>query len=706
MEPDASRSDEPSVGDPAPPSAAVAPTAGYGTEGEERLAGEPESAERKYGHLHPLTLLSRAAGLLLLEGASVGLFFWEAFTSEALRDYVRSNKLPSQDRRSLILYMVLGAAFFLLAGLVTLVRRRRSAPIPLFVASMRLAPVSLAAFLPLLFNWRLWENRNLPYLALLSLVALGAQRAAYLYFLAGSLPGAPAREAGSVLNAMIRGISARLRAASSWLPSLLVTAFFTWYATFFSYYTVLNHRSLRTASFDLGLEHNIIWNALHGGHLIISSPLCGPGCSHFGYHATFFSYIVALFYAPYQQAETLLVFQAIVIAAAAFPLFFYARRQIGAWPACLIACMYLLYAPVHGSNLYDFHYPPLAALFIWSVLYFVEEERYRWAAVAVLLSLSVREDMSIGVAIIGAFFVLTGHRSRAGLLLALIGVSYFVTMKFFVMPRALGAPAFAYFYQQLLPEGETGFTGILKTIFGNPVFTLSKLLEREKLVYFLQIMAPLAFLPWRRPIGWLFIVPGLLFTLLSTGYKPTIQISFQYTAHWTVYLFIASVIALAWLQRPRFPGDLEGPVRKKAWLAAMALAMLSTSYQHGALLQHNNVRGGFGKYRFERTVVEARDYAALYSLIRKVPPLSKIASTENIVPHVSARPDSYTMRIGVFDAEYLLFPDHVGRNEWIHLGPALKQGGYGVIDKAGPFFLAKLGAPTDRNKVVIRRIRH
>ena len=37
----------------------------------------------------------------------------------------------------------------------------------------------------------------------------------------------------------------------------------------------------------------------------------------------------------------------------------------------------------------------------------------------------------------------------------------------------------------------------------------------------------------------------------------------------------------------------------------------------------------------------------LYALIAKVPPLAKISSSENLVPHVSSRPDSYTARVGV-----------------------------------------------------------
>jgi uncharacterized membrane protein len=559
----------------------------------------------------------------------------------------------------------------------------------------------------LLFNWRLWEGNDLTYVALALLVALGAQQAFSTCFSATFIEQSPATPFSPIGQYLERRLGRSVNAWARYLPILIVGAFFLWYAIFFSYYTILNHRSLRTASFDLGLENNIIWNAVHGGKLLISSPLGGPGCSHLGFHATFFSYVVALFYAFYQNPETLLVFQSVVIAAAAFPLFFYARRHIGAWSACLVACAYLLYAPVHGSNLYDFHYPPLSIFFLWSTLLFIDSGRYLFAALTIALSLSIREDVSFGIVIIGAFFVLSGYRPRAGFVMAAVGLFYFAVLKFIVMPRALGGDsAFTYVYKNLLPAGESGFGGILKTLFGNPAFTLSTLLERDKLIYFLQIMGPFAFLPLRRPIGWLFIVPGFIFTLLSTGYSPVIQISFQYTAHWTTYIFIAIVVTLAWLQRPHYPGDRLGLVRKNAWLAAIALALLTNSYQHGALLQQNTVRGGFGRYNFVRSETDVKNYQALYSLIAKVPPLAKIASTENIVPHVSCRPDSYTMRVGIYDAEYLLFPDAVGREEWHNFGPALKNGDYGIIDQAGPFFLAKRGAPTTRNKDVIRRIQH
>ena len=153
---------------------------------------------------------------------------------------------------------------------------------------------------------------------------------------------------------------------------------------------MLHHRSLLTSSFDLGLEDNLLWNVVHGGPFAKMSPLFGPVGSHFGFHATPFAYFIAPFYALYQHAEALLVFQAVMVGLAALPLYLFAARHIGRWPACLVALAYLLYPPVHGANLYDFHYPPLGVFFLWLTLYLVVWGGIRWAFLSFILTLWVR----------------------------------------------------------------------------------------------------------------------------------------------------------------------------------------------------------------------------------------------------------------------------------------------------------------------------
>ena len=89
-------------------------------------------------------------------------------------------------------------------------------------------------------------------------------------------------------------------------------------------------------------------------------------------------------------------------------------------------------------------------------------------------------------------------------------------------PFCTGDQSFLNQWQGLVGRGSHGYAGVM-TVIGNPVFTLTSLLEPEKFLYLVQLPAPLCFFPWRRPIGYLMTIPGFFFTLLETGYLPLVQ---------------------------------------------------------------------------------------------------------------------------------------------------------------------------------------
>jgi uncharacterized membrane protein len=650
--------------------------------------------------------LFRSFGLLTLEATSLGLAIWFAAAGPRRIPYITSNILARRDR-SLLLALMFGLAFLAcLAAAAVLIRRRariHDALEKLEGVARRLAPLSVSVFVPLLLHWQVWVGRDLTFLALALVLGLGTKVA---FETALSAPPLFPRLA---LGDRLRRLAARYRAASPRLaaatPLLLVCAGAAFYAAFFSYHTVQFHWNVHSRSFDLGIEDNIVWNLLHGGPLFKCSPIFGPVGSHFGYHATWFAYVIAPFYALHQGPETLLILQATIVGAAAIPLFLFARRYLPESVACGLALCYVFYPPVHGANLYDFHYVTLGPFFHWTTLFLLVTRRDRWAILMVILTISVREDVAAGLAILGAYLILSGERPKAGLWIALAGGGYFVVMKLFIMPRAASHATVLWMFTELLPAGESGFGGILKTAIGNPGYTATTLLERDKLIYVLQLLVPLAFLPLRRPIGLLFIVPGFLFTLLSTKYAPLISISFQYTANWTSYLFLGVVVNLAWLARPRHPADTAGPHRSKAWLCGLVAASLVCTYQYGALLQQNTVRGGFGTYLFGTSDADRANRAWLKKLLALIPPKAKVAGSESLVPHVSARADAYTIRVGLFDAEYVLFVlGQTAPDELVHVVGALQRKEIGVIALEGPYALAKRGADTARNVEILTRL--
>jgi uncharacterized membrane protein len=658
-----------------------------------------------------LGLVLPALMLLGLEGLSLGLAAWELLHKDALLDYVlRTSAQPGLGFLTgpLLFGLSSTAAVVVLAGIALLAGTSRVTS-SVYGLALRLAPMVLAAFVPVLFNYVLWQNRDLQFLAVTAIFVFGLQHTLKLALSAPPLDLADAagvERRPSWLGSLWADTRRCAAAVPEYWPFVLVLLGAAGYAAFFSYHTIVHHRNALSSSLDLGMEENLIYNALHGGPLFKSSPLGGPDSIHLGNHATWFTFLIVPFYALQQNAETPLIIQAVLLGGASIPLYLVGRKYVSRWLACLVAFLYLLYAPLHGSNLYDFHYLPLGMFFLWFTLYFAESRRWILTGIFALISLSVREDVAFGLAVLGAYLLLTGRRPKAGLSLALLGAGYFLVMKGVVMRQALGGKdSFVHQYADLLPPGgKGGFAGVLETIFGNPAFTLDTLLERDKLIYLLQIMLPLAFFPLRRPVGLLCSVQGFFFTLLSTKYPPQIQISFQYTAYWIAHLFIAIFANLAWLTRTAAVYGRQARAWKSSWVAAMVAGTLVTSYQFGAVFQQNTARGGFGPYHFGINAEDLKRRADLGALLAKVPPLAKIVSSENIVPQVSNRPDAYTLRHGLFDAEYLLFNVPAWSAERDHVLQALRSGEFGVLAESGAFVLAKRGHPDQDNGRVLAKM--
>ena len=646
-----------------------------------------------------LTRGARALGLLFGEGASVGLGLWVLRASDRMAAYVRSNTLSPLGRKFVMFNMMGGAALFAVIGLGLWMWRRAAGLDLVDRIARRCAPLCLFALVPMLFHWRLWYPEPQPELSYLVIVAaFGLSLQALMRVALASRPVLPA-DLYARATARVRALVERAR-QQPWLPTAMVAAGAFAYAVYFSIITIQNHYRLGTSGYDLGIENNLVWNAAHGnGPLFKSSVLGGPTSTHLGLHTTWISYLIAIPYRLLPRPETLLALQAMLIGGAALPLYAFARRHIGDWLACLVAIVFLLYPPLHGSNLYDFHYLPFAPFFLWTTLALLEAKRDRWAVLAVVLTLANREDMSALLAVLGVYMVVVGRRPRAGLIIAAVGAAYFVIVKMIWMPRFLGGgQAYSEQYQDLIPHGDSGFGGVLKTVLANPGFTITTLIERDKLSYFLQIMAPLAFFPWRRPIGALCTVPGFFFTLLSTRYPALVKIGFQYTAYWTSFLFIAVVENFAWLKRGAATAATPAVAAQRrtnlrAWAVAVTVATIATSYQMGAVFQRNTVWSGFLKFDANVTAEDKRRHADLYALIAQIPPDASVAANELVVAHVSSRKNAYTLKIGYNDADYLLVRMPLGGDERGRVVDALRSGAYGLAAQQGEFSLFRRGLP-------------
>lgn len=629
---------------------------------------EPPPPEPQPRSAAPRSAVTLSLLILVVAGVSLALCLQLVTMRRAtLESFLAYNRILPPGRTILLVSVLAGGvAAMLVAGLVAWLGRRKGAGAErsglaaqaLSRAAALAAPLIPVAILPALFSPGFARSWTLTYLVLLALFAVTFEPLVRWSFPAwASLLPAP----GGRLR-RISGALGRLPRPSSrvfWFTVVVLAS--AAYATYVGYFTILNHRRLGTTAFDLGIYDQLMYTTMHG-KIFWSTVLFGPnGGNNLASHAEFAMVLFIPFYAIRPGAETMLIIQAVVLGFAAVPLYLFASTFLARSVAAVIALAYLLFAPLHGPNFYDFHWLPLAIFFhFW--LYYAIARRKNWLIVTMLVILyAFREDVAVGLALLGLFLLLTGLRPRLGLVMAIVSVVWFVIVRFGIM-FAAGNWYFQNFYNELFAEGVSTYGSVVKTIVTNPTYFLSTLVRENKLAYVLHMMAPLALLPVRRAPFLLLAFAGFFFTVMTTGYAPTLAISFQYTTHWIPYLFLATVLALVVISR-----QPNGTYARRAALLAMAVVTLSHSYNFGAILQREMFVGGFGKIEFKMTEAEKRRYQHLKELVAMIPRNASVAATEHENPHISARMHALPLRTAPGPVDYVL----VGRS---HIGGDLSRG--------------------------------
>lgn len=642
---------------------------------------------------YPLSEAALGIGCFALVGASIGLFI---STIVMLPDgrraaFIESNTLPALTRNILSGSLGAGAALLGLGAIVFLLLRRREGIPTLRRAGDVILPFSLLFTVPSLFSAYPWSNKPLTFLVGMSACVLMLERLLLRSQRAWPTP----------LGAVLREKLVLPVAAQRWLPLGVVLAGSLFYAIYFSHYTIINHQRLNTTAFDLGINVNWSYNALHG-HPARSPVLFGPAGGHFlGNHAIFAMAFWLPIYAIHPGAEVLLIVQATLAGLGATTLYLFAATQLPRWSAVIVAYAYLFFAPLHGPNFYDFHelLPPLPVHFL---LYWAIAKRKNWlVAILVPVLWSFREDVAVGLTVLGAFLLITGARPRLGLAIAAASGIWFVLIKFVIMPRYWQS-WFASIYKELQAPGTGGYGTVVQTILINPLYFLSTLLRPEKLIYVLHFFGPLALLPTRRAALLLLAIPGFAFSVLTTGYAPTISIAFQYTCHSIPYVFASSVLMLRLLGQ-----QLEGNLRRRAALGAIALGVLAHSYVFGAILQHSSFIGGFSKVEFSLTPAEQARFDSLKRIAAMIPEEASVAATDRVVPHVAARLDAYTLNNVAFAADYLVLEGEAARGGYPnqHLRKLLETEKYGLVVQENDIYLFRRGHDSPETKGALKSLR-
>jgi uncharacterized membrane protein len=627
----------------------------------------------------PLPLLTVWAATL-----SVVLFVQTVAMFPATRDqFLIGNSLGTLSRDAMVFSLLCAAAVPLVAAVLSLFAWRGRAVAWWEQAGRVSGPLIALCLLPALFSIKFSHQNQLIYLMVLAAFVL-----MFDPLLERSL------EALSEITSATRFIRELRWVRGLPLPSARVSCFLivvlasAGYAAYVGFYTIRNHHRLGTTAFDLGIYDNLMYNALHG-RLFKSPVLFGAaGGNYLAGHAEFAMLLFVPLYAIRPGPETMLIIQAVVLGFAAVPLYLFASTRLSRPVAATIAVAYLLFAPLHGPNFYDFHWIPLAVFFHFWLYYAIANRKHWLTAAMVVVLFAIREDVAVGLALLGLFLLFSGLRPRLGLILAVCSVTWFAIVRFVIMPLA-GGWYFQNLYAGLFADGVSSFGSVIKTILTNPLFAFGTLGSEAKLTYVGHMFVPLALLPCRRVRLLPLAAAGIFFTILTTGTQPMIQISFQYTTHWIPYLFLATVLALAMMSR-----QPNGVWARRAALGTMAIAMLAHSFNFGAILQQQSFVGGFSLIQFNMSPEDRKRYAGLKELLAMIPPTASVAATEQETAQVSTRKIIYPLRWPPGPVDFIFVGrSHIGDLSRASLNAALANPSeYGLLAERGDeLFLFKRG---------------
>ena len=382
---------------------------------------------------------------------------------------------------------------------------------------------------------------------------------------------------------------------------------------FLAILTTLRYLCYHCPNFDFGIFSNMFY---HMRTDLTQTVSCERDMlmSHFQVHISPIYYLMLPFYALIPSPITLQVLQAAIVAAGVIPLVGLAKKR-GLAPAAVaaMAAVYVLYPAFAGGCFYDLHENKFLPVLILSMVCAYEKKRYGWMYLFAALTLLVKEDAAVYVAVFGLYLLIGRRAYRRGTVLLTAAIAYFLFAT--AMLEHFGLGVMSWRYANLSADG---LPGIFAAVLTDPGKVLAECLSAEKLVFLLQMMLPLLFLPvlTKRPGRLILLIPFVLVNLMP-GYENQYSIDFQYTYGSGALLFYAAVLNLADLRERTAVMVMAG-----AGAAAVVLAAAFTWPRTGIVTAY-------------QTSGETR--AAIAEVLAEIPPDASVTADTFLLAHLAER---------------------------------------------------------------------
>lgn len=351
-----------------------------------------------------------------------------------------------------------------------------------------------------------------------------------------------------------------------------VSAFFF---LFVSAWTVGRVYSFSSPTFDFGIFSQMFYHMKESGLPMTTVERDGL-LSHFAVHVSPIYYLMLPFYWLVPTPATLQVLQAAVLVSAVIPLWkIGGHHGLSGAQRMLLCAVLLLYPAYAGGASYDLHENCfLTPLILW-LFYGIDRKNTILTAASALLTLTVKEDAAVYVAVIALWLIvktllqsrkIDRHALITGAALLAVSLGWFFLVTKYLSESGDGV--MTYRYQNFMYDGSASLFTVVKSVILNPMKAFYECVDAEKLNFIaLTLLAPLLALPLltRRYERYILLIPYLLVNLMP-DYTYQHSIFFQYTFGSFAFLLYLTAINLADLKTEK--------ERFKALISAAAVSAL------------------------------------------------------------------------------------------------------------------------------------
>ncbi len=397
--------------------------------------------------------------------------------------------------------------------------------------------------------------------------------------------------------------------------AIIAVAFFSYVAA----WTVCRFLSFVNSTYDFGIFTQMFHNMKESGAPMTTLERSKP-LSHFQVHFSPIYYVMLPFYWLFPSPVTLQILQAAVLASAVIPLYKLARLHSLSGLQGLILCAVLLAFPAFsGGASYDLHENCfLTPLILW-LFYAVDAQNRKLSVLFAALTLTVKEDAAVYVAVIALWMLLRRKEDRIFATALLCGaLAWFFAVTAYL--EHFGDGVMSNRYENFMYDGSSSLLTVIKAVILCPMKLLYESFEPEKTDFICQTLLPLAFLPFltRKFERFLLLIPYFLVNLMS-DYPYQHDIFFQYTYGPTAFLLYLTAVNIA-----DFP-------KKRLRIVPVSIALI-----FGTCIFNKTV-----KPVAQRATERYASYSEYYDTVREalelVPDGASVTATAFYTPHLSER---------------------------------------------------------------------